>query len=360
MRRFAIKLGLFAALFVLWQLSELFILPITAFTFRPWEALVVSNLPWTYIGPFYPNQHVVMDSVGANDHFSRKPNPTRKHEEWFTDGNGYRNRPRPSPLDGYDVVVLGDSLVVGAFLDQKNTLAEVLERECKCAVYNLGGGTAYANVDDDGFIRHPPRFLVRDVQLNPVIDDNTRSGVFTFFGYVKRPDRIWPKWTLVLLDRIRKQASREFFRARLGITEISRWSDYADSQLASSITRAAPSHPPEAKTTSSVQSPVDRAEKESLETAARLKAQGTELILLFIPEANHSVYEPLIERLRTRGIRVVDFPATKEWPKGYPDSFHQSADSHWTEEAVREAARRILEQMQAARKVNAGHAEAPR
>ena len=127
-----------------------------------------------------------MESVGANDHSIGKPNPKRKHEEWFTDDNGYRNRSRPFPPNGYDVIVAGDFLIVGAFLDQKDILSEVLERACECLVYNLGGAGSYAHVESDGFIEHPARFFFRDVQLNPVIDDNTRSGVFTFFGYIKR------------------------------------------------------------------------------------------------------------------------------------------------------------------------------
>lgn len=364
MRRFTVRLLTLASPLLAWQLLELFVLPIDLVAFRPWEALIVKSVSWSYIGPFYPNMRLVKESIGYYDYSNKVPNPRRKHEEWITDENGLRNRPRPTPPNGYEVVLTGDSAIAGAFNDQKDMLSEVLERDCGCPVYNMGQAGGLPYVDNDIFIRHPPRFLVRNIELNASAYLTAISGSYDFFEFRLRPSTVWPKWVLQHYDRFLKQPAREFIRARSMITEIRRWSDHAESQRKARRLKEQTAHD-RAATVRLIASaddlrgqmhnladePLDTvlidSERRALATAERLRAQGTRLILLFMPWQNHELYAPLIKSLRRKGVLVVDFPPTAEWPKGYPDSFWQKEDSHWTEEAVREVSKRILEQMRA-------------
>ena len=110
--------------FLILQLLELFALPIDLFTFRVWEAVLAD--PYRYPGGFYPNLHVKK----AKEHGYYQRGDTKRDQgkqvEWFTDSYGWRNRPEIERKDKYDIVVVGDSNIVGSFIDQKDTLSEVL------------------------------------------------------------------------------------------------------------------------------------------------------------------------------------------------------------------------------------------
>src|SRR5258708_15644153 len=94
MGRYWIRLTLLGLPLILWLLFDLFVLPVDYFTFRPWEALVTRSVSSEILGLFYPDQHLVKLSIGAYDAARDVPNPRRQYEEWFTDENGVRNRPR--------------------------------------------------------------------------------------------------------------------------------------------------------------------------------------------------------------------------------------------------------------------------
>lgn len=114
---------------------ELFVLPLDTFTFRVWEAALAT--PYRYPGPFYPNLSIKKPREYGD--FYRRGEPARvqsKPVTWYTDNYGWRNRPEVEAKPKYDIVVLGDSNIVGTFLDQKDTIGEALQRRSGFAAYS--------------------------------------------------------------------------------------------------------------------------------------------------------------------------------------------------------------------------------
>ncbi|TAN85166.1 MAG: hypothetical protein EPN14_01380 [Gallionella sp.] len=144
MRRVAGK-GALLLPFLLLLLAELFVLPIDFFTFRVWEAALAE--PYRYPGPFYPNLHVRKErEYGDRYRLDSRSRVEAKPVEWFTDAYGWRNRPEIEQQDKYDVVVLGDSNIVGSFLDQGDVLAEVMGARSKKVVYSYSYGSDHISL----------------------------------------------------------------------------------------------------------------------------------------------------------------------------------------------------------------------
>ncbi len=97
------KLLLLLTPLVLWEIIEVFVLPIDYFTFRSWEAMVIGKVN-TLPGPFYPNQNIVKMEAGDQDK-DKKP---KKEVHWVTDEFGLRNRPNQTLNGQYDIVLIGD------------------------------------------------------------------------------------------------------------------------------------------------------------------------------------------------------------------------------------------------------------
>lgn len=326
---FALRGGLFLLPILWWYLLELFVLPIDTFTFRPWEALYVANFPIKAMGRFYPNQHLVKYSVGSHDHSNEIVNPQLKREEWFTDENGYRNRPRAAHPERYDVLLWGDSNIVGAFNDQENILSEVLERRCDCSVYNLGNAEGRAWVVDPNMAGRWPRILVRNVNLHGNPLSLIFGGVFGFQNFTLRPASSWPTEILIIADRLAKQPARERARAVTGATEIRRWANHAKA------TAGAPNSPPK--------DDFEKHLKDLIELAVadtkRIISMGTEVIYLIMPYAEEERYRPVLKAMRASGATVIQYPDPGE------QKYWNTRDSHWTEEAVRVAADLIASAM---------------
>jgi hypothetical protein len=143
------RLGLRGALlllpFLFLLLLELFVLPIDLFTFRIWEAALAA--PYRYPGPFYPNLYIKKGMEYGDRYRLGDPSQIKaKPVEWFTDSYGYRNRPETEKQDRYNVVVLGDSNFVGGFLDQKDTLTEVLSARAKRVAYSYSYGSDHISL----------------------------------------------------------------------------------------------------------------------------------------------------------------------------------------------------------------------
>jgi hypothetical protein len=339
---------IFFSAFILWQAIELFVLPIDFFAFRPWEALISKNYDPQKVGRFYPNEHLLKYSIGYYDNFLRKDNPRRKREEWFTDANGFRNRPRPMPAGGYGMWFWGNSNTVGAFNDQHDIVSEAVERRCGLTGYSLGAGIiSPIYFADPDFVKQPPRYFVAllDTSPAPSIMANFVGANFGNFGIKERPPTQWPMWSLVLLDRFDKQAGREWARSRSDMTELQRtttgakaWRDSNHAAM-SSQSSAAP-------TLAVANTPSDEAFT-SLENSARVMADklrpyNTELILVFEPLPRRiQDYIPVIERLRSQGYKVVAWYPTANYADGVPSGFWHTEDSHWTEKAMADLADRL-------------------
>jgi len=160
MKKLILKSILFMAPFAVFAVVEWYVLPVGFWTFRVWEA-AGNGIGGPLKGPFIPKMHIEKLETGDR----RLPDGPTKQVEWFTDKFGYRNRP---PLrERYDVVTIGDSNFVGTFLDQKDTFAETLERECRCTVYNHAyqGPVDFRNyLRQARFDKFPPKLVVYDIR----------------------------------------------------------------------------------------------------------------------------------------------------------------------------------------------------
>lgn len=129
MKRFILK-----TVFFLLPLLFLFVealMPLNTFTYRPWEALIYNSKKGLAF-PFYPNQSLVMNSVGDLCHHTQ--NEVIKYENWNTDKLGYRN---DTFIKKADVLLIGDSFIAGSGLSQDSTIASQLREKENVIVYNM-------------------------------------------------------------------------------------------------------------------------------------------------------------------------------------------------------------------------------
>jgi len=154
MKRFAIKLGLFLLPFILAVAVELFVLPIDFFTFRVWEALRVEGGSLTP-GKFYPNMRVEKEEVGRYAHHTAYA--VKKKVTWITDKYGYRKQNTDKKID---VVIIGDSFIVGDGLDQDQLLSEQLEERLGIGVYPVATANIKDFLDMPRFYDDPPSVVI--------------------------------------------------------------------------------------------------------------------------------------------------------------------------------------------------------
>lgn len=327
---FYLRVALFALPLLVWQFVEFFILPIDFFTFRPWEALLVKSYPQSVFGPFYPGQHVVKYSIGSYDRSNKLPNPRLKFEDWYTDVNGYRNRPRSVPAEGYDVFVSGNSNMVGAFNAQSDIISETIERTCGLKTYSVAGAGAPIYFSDPAILRKPPRYFLTIVNMDP-LPERIATALFYFDGYRVREPQTWPTGAMVLWDRLLKQPGYQWARSTLEVTELQRWVDWFASKRRNV----------QLQKEMSVERACDLIIEKVGQMAAKVRQAGGELVLLFSPEPLFDLYRPLIERLHKLGYKVVAWYPTPQWRNGVPVDYWHTEDSHWTEAAIRDAAGRV-------------------
>ena len=215
--------------FLALQFIELFVLPIDFVTFRVWEAALAT--PYRYPGSYYPNLHVRKareygDRYREGDQYQAQSKPV----EWFVDRNGMRNRPEVEQRDKYDIVVLGDSNIVGSYLDQKDTLTEVLSaRSGKTAYsYSIAHDIVSLFFNDPRLEGKPTELLVVESKLGNWTTNNSSLinfrelpdgslGIVDMKGEFERNFHS-PMRNLALeqLDsRVKKQAMYNWFRASL-------------------------------------------------------------------------------------------------------------------------------------------------
>ena len=323
------KLLLLALPFVAWQALETLVLPPQLMAFRPWDAMTNTYHPANKYGPFIENHSFRMLSTGYQDFVLGRPNPKQKWMTWETDRHGFRNFQRPDPVDGYDFMFHGDSNFSGSFMDQKDMINEVLARMCRCDTFILGGKW----LADEKPIRTPPKFIV-DQFYPDLLPQATETWRFLPFDLNVREKRETPKWLMDTSLRFYKQPFRQWLRSRVGITFFE-----------GAVGGAASIKANRERFTHSADEAIDNIERNAVAQHDRWKAKGTDVIFLFMPAPvdRYAVFKDLRERLKKRGFLVVDFQPTDEYPNGYPDDFWQTADSHWTEKAVVETARRVYE-----------------
>jgi hypothetical protein len=129
MKKFILKTVFF--LLPLFLLIVEALLPLNKFTYRPWEALIYNSKNGLAF-PFYPNQSLIMNSVGDLCHHTQ--NEVIKYENWNTDKLGYRN---DKFIKKADVLFLGDSFIAGSGLSQDSTITSQLRQKENVLVYNM-------------------------------------------------------------------------------------------------------------------------------------------------------------------------------------------------------------------------------
>ena len=311
------KFALLAAPFVALIAIELFVLPVDFFTFRVWEALTIQ-----YVRPaggiFYPKMHVVKNEHADKLGF-RDPNP--RQVEWFTDAYGFRNRPRAAEPNRYDIVVIGDSNIVGSSHDQKDTIAEVLERKCGCSVYSYGGAAKRQFFNDERFRKNPPRVIVAEA-----IGAEFYKASYAALNYDNLLDgpgaeqSVLPGPIAVMLDRLLKTNMLEFIRSRLHVQ------------------RYAAETEPETPAAERASFVVDTVTSMRDEAARR----GSDFVFVLMP------YDPTLDaaviRLKEKGVKTIAYLPSPERPQAvYLKSFYQDHDTHWRAETVRITADEILD-----------------
>lgn len=330
------NLALFAVPFLVWQTTEIFLLPIDAFTFRAWEALGVAQLHLP--GPFYPNQD--LNKFSAGDQEGKTP---IKWVRFITDKYGFRNRTVVPEPRRYDIVVIGDSNIVGSHIDQENIISEVLAKKCNCSVYNYAYGlprNILAFLNDPRFIKAPPKYVIFEMRpgdvKSKVLEDIPKCKVskLSWDNYACR-NLTWlnsiysnlPLSWQINIDRLHKQPLFHFAKSRLGIA--------GRPSFASPL--------PEENKEDLIRYSLEKIKSYSDES----KRRGTQFIFLYFPYFLRDMDE-FAKHLQDAGVETIAFlPNQKHsWTQEDFNKWFHKEDSHWLESSIVETADLILSKIQ--------------
>jgi len=207
LKRFVLKLFLFLLPFIGALVVENFNLPIDFFTFRVWEAVVVRQLKGFLPGPFYPNMRIKKVEQGDLAHTSAYA--IEKKVEWVTDRFGYRRENRKDSQ--FDIVIVGQSSVVGSALTQEDMLSEKLERKLGVDIYPYAPSDLNKFLKDDRFKIYPPKTVVLCVIEKYMLKD--KMDIMELKSQKKLWESLFPFF--VRLDRILKFTLVRFVHARM-------------------------------------------------------------------------------------------------------------------------------------------------
>lgn len=152
--RFGRRLFIFLLTPTLFASVFLLLLPINLFTFRTWETLLPYQL--SYDGLFYPNQYLAMTEKG--DLALRTEYSVLVGVEFYTDAYGFRYD--GSPDDPIDIVIVGDSNILGPSLTQEDTIANQLATRTNSNVYPYAPDSLYRWLQDGRFRDTSPEYVI--------------------------------------------------------------------------------------------------------------------------------------------------------------------------------------------------------
>lgn len=211
MKRLCLKLGLFIIPYVIVIYAMTF-LPLNFFTFRLWEGLSVYKLGNKALflpGPFYPSQRIAMVEEGDLGHGT--PYAVKKHVYWETDRYGYRKSPSGKHPE---IVIIGDSNIVGSSLSQQETISEVMERKLQTAVYPYAPNNINDFVRDPRFKMHPPKIVIfsqmeRSIFINKPLAEKRSKKV------IRWNDDYRLQQLFIVADRMLKLEPINYLRAKI-------------------------------------------------------------------------------------------------------------------------------------------------
>ena len=321
--------------------------PINAFTFRAWEALRVTGrivdtplgllFPYTTLpGPFLPHVRIARVEEGDLGHHTAF---AEQHAVvWETDEFGYRIGPSSVPPE---LVIVGDSTVVGSGLTQKETLAEVLRREHGIGAYPFAPATMGAFLADRRFQKAPPRYVVITCVERDVLEmlETVKPSPLQ----VQRIMNERFKGLEIAWLRIKRLNVLAYLRARInGRPEPLEYGGVLFLKGSAAIEAPAPVR-------------LHAAAKALVQYTAQGRERGFRLALLVVPN-KETIYTNLLpeapvptllpklgSELRRNGVQVLDVESTFRtvWKSGHP--VYLSDDTHWNGAAVQIAAQAIAD-----------------
>lgn len=338
-RKILFRLAILFSPLIVWQAVELFALPPDRFTFRFWETLLVQRtvlLP----GPFYPN--VDLEKYSAGDKVRK--GPRTKLVRFHSDEFGQRNP--VSPDDSYDIVIVGDSNIVGSHVDEPDTIRAILGKYCNCRVYSYGGGLPHnilTFLEDERFRRNPPRMVILEFRQG-----DFEQGSFPFYEPCK--GSIYPNRTLVArscdsLDTplLRFLTVAGLSENRTALVYIDRFFKQPGYQFLHSRLRL--SIPPKAGYTAALKlddSHLEKSKKALQSYRTAINKQGSALTLFVLPKPTDGARREFPPRwlpgLREDDFHVVSIDSSST-PQDVLSSWWMKDDSHWREESIAFSAR---------------------
>jgi hypothetical protein len=349
MKRFFLKLLFFSSPFLLLIGIELFVLPIDFFTFRAWEAIMVMKFHSILSGQFYPHIDITKIEKGG-DLDPHSPFAVQKRAKWITDRYGYRKK----DLEGLkpQVVVIGDSNIIGAGLSQEEIFSEVLEEQLKVPVYPYAAAGLNSFLKELRFRKDPPRIVVVSGIERYILDlrfpkeSKKRETFLAFYEWRDNVRQIrWIQTAGVLLDRLYKMNMLHFIRSRMEGKVVRKRYPFPS-----------PFGPIYFLQGEEANRPISRDQlEEAVHTIEAynqvLKKRGIRFIFLPIPNKENIYHdclpdpkrpvflEELIQELKRRNIETVDTQ------RAFEDEYQNNStllffldDSHWNAKGVRVAA----------------------
>ena len=208
MTKIFIKIALFIIPYFAVSMAAAF-LPLNFFTFRVWEGMLVYKRSPLLPGPFYPNRKIAMIEEGDLGHGT--PYAIKKPVRWETDRYGYRT----ADTEGYpEIVVIGDSNIVGSSLSQEHIFSEVLQRKLQRSVYPYAPGDFNNFLRDPRFSLHPPKVVIFE-QLERDILHSTPLRVLKPKHANRWAENPLLSWVAVVVDRMLKCEPVNFLKARI-------------------------------------------------------------------------------------------------------------------------------------------------
>lgn len=177
--------------------------PPNLFTNRPWEALLFKSSSM----PFYPSQKLDMISIGDLCHHTS--NEVHKTEYWETDILGYRNN---EFIEKADILIIGDSFIVGSSVTQDSTLANVMMKysNLRTSVYALAPANfdVFVKLLDQKIIKKPKLLIFSLVERNI-------PALFIPFSSIKKKFDTDISNTQIIHDKIKRRYFMKYIKARI-------------------------------------------------------------------------------------------------------------------------------------------------
>ncbi|MBI2133648.1 hypothetical protein HYU11_03115 [Candidatus Woesearchaeota archaeon] len=155
------------------------------------------------MGPFYPNSFLEKEDVGDLGYNTQYA--IKKKVVWQTDRYGYRNTPTNRSVD---VVIVGDSFLLGYKLSQDEILSEVLKRKTGLNFYSLSPVDMDKYLSSERFENSPPRVVIFQV-----VERNLYSLAAHNLSYDVKQSSGSASYFQVQIDKVRKMSAFRYYQS---------------------------------------------------------------------------------------------------------------------------------------------------